>query len=88
MPLFMYYRDSSLDNMISVTDMYPSCVLSESAFTPFLSKYFISSYVRQVVGICIMAYYQMNDKMRSFLSGVFLSSIVTWYLELPHVYLY
>ena len=42
MSLFMYYRDSSLDNMISVTDMYPSCILSDSAFTPFLSKYFMT----------------------------------------------
>ena len=67
--LIIYYRDSSLDNMISVTDMYPSCVLSDSAFTPFLSKYFISSYVHQA-GSWHM-YYQMTDKKETSLEPYF-----------------
>ena len=56
----MYYRDSSLDNMISVTDMYPSCLLSDSAFTPFLSKYCMTYFVYQTDSRCM--YYQKNTK--------------------------
>lgn len=64
--VYISYRDSSLDNMISVTDMYPSCILSDSAFTPFLSKYLISSYVYQADSRHM--YYQMTDQIRRYFS--------------------
>ena len=83
--LFIYYRDSSLDNMISVTDMYPSCVLSESAFTPFLSKYSILSYVCHAGSR--HKYYQMTDKKRDNTWALFsypVWDMVSWIARCSH----